>query len=591
MLIDMSGFDRNLRITEGGPRASQLVSTIYPEWEYAVDYQIRDLAASHKPHIGVPNFEKLARMGPDVTDRPGSRNPLFLPKSLFDSYTVKSSGGEVTVEKIQTVAGAERKVRELARKYPCVGFEIRSRKFGSVVKAYAPVMRGSATLKVVTDNTQEYKREATDAAKDEAKFVLYVDGKEFATYDTRKEAEKAGKAEGRRWKVKEMRENPRTTPSDVAMTLTRQQALDAFGTSRNVGSIGSQVSHSVNTIGAARKLAKRYNGQIAQITTGSGEFVAYIVYSLRPTASNPRHPALSAYDRARQAETEAHLRTPEGEQARKDRNDTMLRGMRGKKNPLYDSHLSLKLEGPHGANQRYNVYDTATLNETPIGYVAKGANGWYARDMEGGDHGNWYTTFWHAAWQLQLGTGATRRNNPRKRNPEDADAFYEIFHGEAPTETLEVYTEEFERTNLTTLGYLIQLKVETTTGKLAELNAPDPETASSVEVVRLACSPDGKSMYLVGGDQSVPCETLGFIDKDERDFMVLGLVSEITYRTRKAFDRFEEIDYFHETGEETKVKTIADEFRRKPTLIYNPHDQTMRLAGGMYEVRDVGIVN
>ena len=42
------------------------------------------------------------------------------------------------------------------------------------------------------------------------------------------------------------------------------------------------------------------------------------------------HPVIERYNAARQAEEEAKLKTPEGEAARKARNEEMLRKMRGK---------------------------------------------------------------------------------------------------------------------------------------------------------------------------------------------------------------------------------------------------------------------
>lgn len=669
-----------------------------------------------------------------------TRNPLFLPKSLFDSYTVKSSGGEVTVEKIQTVAGAERKVRELARKYPCVGFEIRSRKFGSVVKAYAPAMRGSAALKVVTDNTREYKREATDAAKDAAKFVLYVDGKEFATYDTRKEAETAGKGEGGRVRVKSAVENPcnpswaflglRSTPPTP---ITRRYVDDGDVYEERItpqyyhvrvrsnvtyedkgGTEGYYVSNA-SKHAVTRELEKKmhFNADWDVIATehratkedvlvkrqfenpaakldyvvtyfyangtrnreyftrkadaerrlrlyqrnhkgGHGEITTepHLTISQRQfgVRQNPGQEYIdlggacddcviaianddyTGMDDVREAATRGgiHKYASQGkylvvgdELGFESSRCVICGGLAGNRhevgylqpssatrNPTADRIEPGTLPKVHYSMGQSN----AALNRSLAMRALKGgmtpaeihqewsriwslsSDGKIAQiyDSEFAAHPGVYETK-YAMTGVKEAIAKYKRARGRKRNPEgdttDTDAFYETFHGEPPTETLEVYTEEFERTDLTTLGYLIQLKVETTTGKLAELNAPDPETASSVEVVRLACSPDGKSLYLVGGDQDVPCETLGFTEKDDRDNMVLGLVCEITYRTRKAFDRFEEIDYYHETGEETKVRTIADEFRRKPTLLYCPQDQTMRLAGGMYEVKDVGIVN
>lgn len=138
------------------------------------------------------------------------RNPLFLPKSLFDSYIVKSDGNEVSVDKIQTLSGAERKVRELARKYPCVGFSITSAKHGGTIKHYAASV-GNATPKVDEDNSREYKQTQTKEAKANMRFRLYVNGNDFADYETKAEAEKVGRKEagsGGRWRVKEVQANP-----------------------------------------------------------------------------------------------------------------------------------------------------------------------------------------------------------------------------------------------------------------------------------------------------------------------------------------------------------------------------------------------
>lgn len=180
-----------------------------------------------------------------------------------------------------------------------------------------------------------------------------------------------------------------------------------------------------------------------------------------------------------------------------------------------------------------------------------------------------------------------------KRNPasDDAAAMYETFHGAPSEQVTEYETTEYERTQFAELGDLIQLKVETTTGKLVELNAPEPGSCVETDVIKLACSPDGTSMYFIGGDQSIDVESIGFSATDMKDLMTIGLVCEVTYRTRKKFDKFEETDYYHETGEETKVDHYFDDFRRKPTLLYTPQDQTMWLAGGVYQVKDVGIVN
>lgn len=216
----------------------------------------------------------------------------------------------------------------------------------------------------------------------------------------------------------------------------------------------------------------------------------------------------------------------------------------------------------------------------------------YKRSKDGSDQ--WVNLYGKATLD-ELASKARRQSNPKrkgKRNPETSEDraadLYESFHGKPSLNVTEYETQEYERTVFAELGTLVQLKVELTTGKLAELNAPD---VGSKDEIKLASSPDGKQMFFIGGDQSVTVERLGFGERDIRDHMILGLVCEVTYEAQKHFDGFEDIHYYHELGEETKVKTYFDDFRRKPTLLYCPHDHTLKLAGGLYVIRPEGITN
>ena len=140
-------------------------------------------------------------------------NPGFLPRSLFDRYTVRTMArdGQVSVDNIQTLSGAERKARDLARKYPCVGVEIVSAKHGTVVKSYKPATTPTAAPKVDRDNTRDYRREM-EADRKNVRYVLYVGGQEFATYDTRREAESFARdkrvTDGKATRIKEVAGNP-----------------------------------------------------------------------------------------------------------------------------------------------------------------------------------------------------------------------------------------------------------------------------------------------------------------------------------------------------------------------------------------------
>lgn len=191
------------------------------------------------------------------------------------------------------------------------------------------------------------------------------------------------------------------------------------------------------------------------------------------------------------------------------------------------------------------------------------------------------------------------RMNPR-RNPEaEADAVYEEFHGEPPAETLAIRETERVHEHLAGLGDLVCIVVKlsggTHAGEKKQLNAPDPATAADVDVVRVSCNEAKNQLYLVGGDQAVNVKALGFRDSFDinhdgetfeatelKDLMVLGEIHRLTYRTQKEFDKFEDIDYFHKVGEDTRVR---------PFLLYDTMNDRMKIAGGEYTIHARGIVN
>jgi hypothetical protein len=166
---------------------------------------------------------------------------------------------------------------------------------------------------------------------------------------------------------------------------------------------------------------------------------------------------------------------------------------------------------------------------------------------------------------------------PRRSNPADGAAeMYETFHG-VPSESETVITEEIQyHGNLAELGTLVEIKVETLSGYRAVLNFDsDPPLLCSSE--------DGKQLYIRGGDQSLDLSAL-HMDGDEwvRDSMVIGPITEFTYRTKKEFDGLKKLEYFHKAGEESGVR---------PDLIYDVLNKQVSVSGGQYEVRDIGVVN
>lgn len=167
----------------------------------------------------------------------------------------------------------------------------------------------------------------------------------------------------------------------------------------------------------------------------------------------------------------------------------------------------------------------------------------------------------------------------RRRNSGDfveAQSLYETFHGRPSEETIVVTEEVEERTSLAGLGKLIELEVIALSGIEATIEF---ETHRPM----LTSSPDGKQLYIMGGDQELDLDGLE-MDGPEwvKDLMVIGVLTQVTYETQKAFHQFQMIDYFHELGEESGVQ---------PLLVYDTLNKRLSIVGGQYEVKFEGIVN
>jgi len=165
-------------------------------------------------------------------------------------------------------------------------------------------------------------------------------------------------------------------------------------------------------------------------------------------------------------------------------------------------------------------------------------------------------------------------------NPHTADSsaasLFEKFHGTPSTSVATVIEKEEYPDNLATLGQLVELKVNT----LSKLEAT---IGFNGDAPTLASSPDGRQLYIVGGDQSLDLGALKISGKKwERDSMVLGVLDEFTYRTEKGFDNFKLSDYYHQAGEESGVQ---------PMLVYDTINRRMSIVGGQYRVTPAGVVN
>jgi hypothetical protein len=192
----------------------------------------------------------------------------------------------------------------------------------------------------------------------------------------------------------------------------------------------------------------------------------------------------------------------------------------------------------------------------------------------------------------KTGVRPTKFGLGAKRNPEDASAaVYEMFHGRPSTQVVEVQYEQHEHENLAALGALVQLKVKTIYGVDAIINVaesrspkvlPDVSELPLDQRVLLCCNEDKNQLYFLGGDQSVDWHALGLKDEDYRDSMILGVLYELTYQSRKSIEKFQKVNFYHKLGEETGVE---------PVLLYDPLSELLSVSGGQYRVEDVGICN
>jgi hypothetical protein len=161
------------------------------------------------------------------------------------------------------------------------------------------------------------------------------------------------------------------------------------------------------------------------------------------------------------------------------------------------------------------------------------------------------------------------RKPPSRRNP-DAAALSEAWHGRPPRSARDV--EEIEETpdELADLGGLEELWVIERDGRHARVIRFGHD-------VRLAATPDGQQLYLVGGDQSLDLDELGVPQAAQaRELVEVGPVWKVVYVTDKAH-----------AGAPTPAPFVH-EFGGKngevPVLIYNRPNQRMLLAGGVYQI-------
>jgi len=175
-------------------------------------------------------------------------------------------------------------------------------------------------------------------------------------------------------------------------------------------------------------------------------------------------------------------------------------------------------------------------------------------------------------------TAKKKRPTKRRRNQDDsmeaAARQFESFHGKPPNRIIEYEINDTHYPdNLAEMGKLLELRID-----LNRLNRNFP--LRGFKACQATCTPDGRNIYFIGGDQSLDLSALDI--GSDKDAVELGPCTRIEYHTVKGFHNFEPTDYNHRFGEEDGVL---------PVLCYDRLNRSLFLVGGNYSVRAEGIVN
>lgn len=176
----------------------------------------------------------------------------------------------------------------------------------------------------------------------------------------------------------------------------------------------------------------------------------------------------------------------------------------------------------------------------------------------------------------------TSKRPRRKRNYADAEDLFEKFHGRKAGKVSDTGLPIADYGSHEELGQLGKLVSITIGDKDAEKPWSKKITWGNSEAPELAAEPGGAQLFLVGGNQNLEASIAQFPVDTTKDMLDLGFAYQIEYFTRKKFDDFQPVTYYHDLGEETG---------ESPRAIYDRVKKRLHLVGGAYKVKPEGIVN
>jgi hypothetical protein len=166
-----------------------------------------------------------------------------------------------------------------------------------------------------------------------------------------------------------------------------------------------------------------------------------------------------------------------------------------------------------------------------------------------------------------------RRNGPEGETSDTKQAvrLFKKFHGKEPAEILELQRSSAIRLDYTALGDLRAIG-------LGEAELHGDRLVQYVDFskakVKLASAPNGRQLYLIGGDQDLSPVIEDFEGVDtEKDLIDLGDAGFVVYDANKRHSNFEPVEWVHELGEQGG---------ELPRLMYDRLKREAFLVGGEY---------
>jgi hypothetical protein len=207
-------------------------------------------------------------------------------------------------------------------------------------------------------------------------------------------------------------------------------------------------------------------------------------------------------------------------------------------------------------------------------------------------------------YKTGYGQGQPAAPNGRRLNPEPAEGdgseeykqakrIAELFHGRPVKEELTIEDKLVSPDWYAEIGPLAELRIKAFRGypfRTAKFRFITKGDA----LIHLLTSPDGRQMYLRGGDQEINLDSMGMGPESEwfRDMMSIGEVTYFAYLDGKKFHGFKITEYTHKVGSalDWSGTRHIQKTNAKPVMIYDSLSKTISFAGGQGKVETDDLV-